>query len=304
MSLKGFLEGGLASIIAGCSTHPFDLIKVRMQLEGEAATTTASQSGCMSCAGAAGPIAITLRLVQAEGVQGLFCGVSATVLRQTLYSSTRMGIYELLKRRWSESTANEGLPFFKKLLAGLIAGGVGAVIGNPADVAMVRMQADCLLPTDDRHNYRGVMDALTSIVREEGVLSLWRGSSLTVQRAMVVTACQLAAYDQVKERLLKSGMLRGEGVAAYVIASFCAGLASSVASTPIDVVRTRIMSMRVEAGGSPPYASPLECALVAVRHEGAFALYKGFLPTLLRQAPFSLVLFLTLEQIRSMTKNL
>ena len=32
MGLKGFVEGGIASIIAGASTHPLDLIKVRMQI--------------------------------------------------------------------------------------------------------------------------------------------------------------------------------------------------------------------------------------------------------------------------------
>ena len=37
MGLKGFAEGGIASIVAGCSTHPLDLIKVRMQLQGESA---------------------------------------------------------------------------------------------------------------------------------------------------------------------------------------------------------------------------------------------------------------------------
>ncbi|KAL8251329.1 hypothetical protein R6Q59_035022 [Mikania micrantha] len=35
MDVKGFVEGGIASIVAGCSTHPLDLIKVRMQLQGE-----------------------------------------------------------------------------------------------------------------------------------------------------------------------------------------------------------------------------------------------------------------------------
>ncbi|GKC58995.1 mitochondrial dicarboxylate carrier, partial [Tanacetum coccineum] len=33
MGAKGFVEGGVASIVAGCSTHPLDLIKVRMQLQ-------------------------------------------------------------------------------------------------------------------------------------------------------------------------------------------------------------------------------------------------------------------------------
>ncbi|KAI8536392.1 hypothetical protein RHMOL_Rhmol10G0253500 [Rhododendron molle] len=35
MGLKGFVEGGIASIVAGVATHPLDLIKVRMQLQGE-----------------------------------------------------------------------------------------------------------------------------------------------------------------------------------------------------------------------------------------------------------------------------
>lgn len=41
MGLKGFVEGGAASVVAGCSTHPLDLIKVRMQLQGEAARAPA-----------------------------------------------------------------------------------------------------------------------------------------------------------------------------------------------------------------------------------------------------------------------
>lgn len=35
MGIAGFVEEGVASIVAGCSTHPLDLIKVRMQIQGE-----------------------------------------------------------------------------------------------------------------------------------------------------------------------------------------------------------------------------------------------------------------------------
>lgn len=276
-----------------------------MQLEGEAAASTAflalaahSSSSCSS-----GPISIGLRLVQTEGLQGLFSGLSATILRQTLYSTTRMGLYELLKHQWREPTIKGGLPVFKKVAAGLIAGGIGAVVGNPADVAMVRMQADGLLPPSQRRNYTSVVDALATMVKQEGVQSLWTGSSLSVQRAMVVTACQLAAYDQIKESFLRSGLLTN-GVVLYMVASFFAGFVASVASTPLDVVRTRIMNMRSEPGCARPYTSPLDCAVKTVQQEGGLALYKGFLPTLSRQGPFTIVLFLTLEQIRRSLKNL
>ena len=77
---------------------------------------------------------------------GLFNGVSATVLRQAVYSSTRMGIYESIKRALdSRAATTQGgkkytLPLYQKVLAALFSGAIGAAVGNPADIAMVRMQ--------------------------------------------------------------------------------------------------------------------------------------------------------------------
>ena len=158
-NLRGFLEGGLASIVAGCSTHPFDVIKVRMQLEASDSSSSSlsfnvsdlssSSSSCASspamCVGT-DPFSVGLRLVQAEGLHSLFTGISATILRQSLYSTTRMGLYELLKYQWRDPARKGGMSVFKKVAAGLIAGGVGAIVGNPADLAMVRMQVQNLYP--------------------------------------------------------------------------------------------------------------------------------------------------------------
>ncbi|KAB1212879.1 Mitochondrial uncoupling protein 4 [Morella rubra] len=294
MGLKGFVEGGIASIVAGASTHPLDLIKVRMQLQGEphlpnpALQVAYRPAVSLNSAGGysislpetlhakaqprAGPVSIAARIVQAEGVAGLFSGVSATILRQTLYSTTRMGLYDILKRRWSDSGSGS-LPLQRKIAAGLIAGGIGAAVGNPADVAM------------------------------EGIASLWRGSGLTVNRAMIVTASQLASYDQVKEMILERGVM-GDGIGTHVTASFAAGFVAAVTSNPIDVIKTRVMNMNVEPGAAAPYSGALDCAVKTVRAEGVMALYKGFIPTISRQGPFTVVLFVTLEQVRKLLKDL
>ncbi|KAI3721301.1 hypothetical protein L2E82_32309 [Cichorium intybus] len=73
---------------------------------------------------------------------------------------------------------------------GLIAGGIGAAVGNPADVAIVCMQADGRLPAAQRRNYKSTVDAISQMTKNEGIESLWRGSSLTVNQAMLVTASQ------------------------------------------------------------------------------------------------------------------
>ncbi|XP_014519194.1 mitochondrial uncoupling protein 5 [Vigna radiata var. radiata] len=315
MGVKGFVEGGIASIIAGCSTHPLDLIKVRMQLQGEnnapkpvhnlrpaLAFQTASNVHVATIPQArVGPIAVGVRLVQQEGLAALFSGVSATVLRQTLYSTTRMGLYDVLKTKWTDP-ASGTMPLGRKIEAGLIAGAIGAAVGNPADVAMVRMQADGRLPPAERRNYKSVVDAILRMARQEGVTSLWRGSSLTVNRAMLVTASQLASYDQFKEMILERGVMR-DGLGTHVTASFAAGFVAAVASNPVDVIKTRVMNMKVEPGSPAPYAGALDCALKTVRAEGPMALYKGFVPTISRQGPFTVVLFVTLEQVRKLLKD-
>ncbi|XP_059636989.1 mitochondrial uncoupling protein 5 [Cornus florida] len=321
MGLKGFVEGGIASIVAGCSTHPLDLIKVRMQLQGETPLqnphihslrpafalngTTIAPPNTMHIPPPpppkVGPVSVGVKIFQTEGIAALYSGVSATVLRQTLYSTTRMGLYEVFKQKWSDPDTGN-LPLGRKIVAGLVAGAIGAAVGNPADVAMVRMQADGRLPASDRRNYKSVLDAITRMSRQEGVASLWRGSSLTVNRAMIVTASQLASYDQIKEAILEKGVMK-DGLGTHVTASFAAGFVASVASNPIDVIKTRVMNMRVEPGMTPPYSGALDCALKTVRSEGPMALYKGFIPTISRQGPFTVVLFVTLEQVRKVLKD-
>ncbi|KAJ8540146.1 hypothetical protein K7X08_026535 [Anisodus acutangulus] len=317
MGVKGFVEGGIASIIAGCSTHPLDLIKVRMQLQGEASGTVPVQTLRPALAfhptnhahvpitpppvPRVGPVGVGVRIIQQEGIAALYSGVSATVLRQTLYSTTRMGLYDMLKTKWTDPNTNN-MPLGKKIVAGLIAGGIGAAVGNPADVAMVRMQADGRLSAPQRRNYKSVVDAISQMTKSEGITSLWRGSSLTVNRAMLVTASQLASYDEFKEMILKKGLMKG-GLGTHVTASFAAGFVASVVTNPVDVIKTRVMNMKVEPRKAPPYCGALDCAMKTIKAEGPMALYKGFIPTISRQGPFTIVLFVTLEQVRKLLKD-
>ncbi|KAE8693253.1 Mitochondrial uncoupling protein 4 [Hibiscus syriacus] len=94
-----------------------------------------------------------------------------------------------------------------------------------------------------------------------------------------------------------------DGLGTHVAASFSAGFEAAVVSNPVDVIKTKVMNMKVVAGQKPPYTSSLDCALKTVKAEGPMALYKGFIPTVSRQEPFTVVLFVTLEQVRKLLKN-
>ncbi|RVE48023.1 hypothetical protein evm_007335 [Chilo suppressalis] len=75
-----FAFGGLAGMVSICVVQPMDLLKTRMQLSGGGRTT----------------FSVASEIVRKEGVLGLYNGLSAAVLRQALYSTSRFGIYDNL----------------------------------------------------------------------------------------------------------------------------------------------------------------------------------------------------------------
>ena len=98
----------------------------------------------------------------------MYNGLSAGLLRQALYTTTRLGIYTTLFETFSNP---DGSPpgFFMKAALGMTAGATGAFVGTPAEVALIRMTSDGNLPVDQRRNYKSVFDALIRITREEGL---------------------------------------------------------------------------------------------------------------------------------------
>lgn len=97
----------------------------------------------------------------------------------------------------------EEISFPFKIFYGLISGIIGSSIGNPADLCLVRMQADSLLPVAQRRNYTGFFNAISTIIKEEGFKTLWRGCIPTVARGTVINVVMLVTYDEIKEKLNK-----------------------------------------------------------------------------------------------------
>ena len=62
--------------------------------------------------------------------------------------------------RFATVCAAQPSPLWQKAVAGLTAGGLGALVGSPADLSLIRMQADATVPLAQRRNYKGVGDAM------------------------------------------------------------------------------------------------------------------------------------------------
>jgi dicarboxylate transporter 10 len=242
-----------------------------------------------------------VHIVKHDGFRGLYSGLSASLLRQVTYSTMRFGVYEELKSRFSPSKNQDGTPAkppsFVLLVAMASASGVvGGLAGNVADVINVRMQNDAALPAAQRRNYAHAIDGVVRMTREEGLASWFRGVGPSCIRAAAMTAGQLASYDVVKRTLIRLTPME-DNMATHFTASFLAGVAAATITSPIDVIKTRVMSSQSSQ------SLPKLLGDIYVR-EGLRWMFKGWTPSFLRLGPQTICTFLFLESHRKLYRNI
>lgn len=275
-----FINGGLAGMTATVAIQPVDMVKVRLQLAGEGAKTGPRPSA----------LGITRDIIAAGKVLDLYTGLSAGLLRQAVYTTARLGFFETFVKQLNAraDTANRKLTFAERAAAGLTAGGIAAMIGNPADLALVRMQSDGLKPPEARANYRSVFDALLRIPRQEGVNALWAGALPTVIRAMALNMGQLTFFSEAKAQLKQNTSLSTQNQT--FAASAIAGFFASFLSLPFDFIKTRLQKQQKDPKtGQLPYRGVMDCARKVVAEEGWLRFYRGFGTYYVRIAPHALV---------------
>ncbi|EYB91577.1 hypothetical protein Y032_0204g1882 [Ancylostoma ceylanicum] len=244
---------------AAAIVQPLDLVKNRMQLSGKSGQKQFKTS-----------FHALFHVIRNEGFFALYNGLSAGLLRQATYTTTRLGIYTWMLESFTKK--DKPLSFIEKATLGIGAGACGALVGTPADLALIRMTGDGHLPPEQRRNYKNVIEALFRIAKEEGIFTWFRGCSPTVIRAMVVNAAQLATYSHAKELILGTKKVKDgnyevtlcfscpnnlelsiAGIFCHFLASMISGLATTIASMPVDIIKTRIQAMKV-IDGVPEYS--------------------------------------------------
>jgi len=280
---KPFVTGSLSGMVATCCIQPMDMVKVRIQVGAAAG-------------GATSPFTIASQMIKNEGFLSLYNGLSAGLTRQLVYTGARLGLFDIFTDMSKDPAYNAVPGFAKKSFCALGAGGIAAVMGNPADLALIRMQTDSMLPEAERRNYKGVGHALSSIASQEGPLALFKGAVPTATRAMALNFGMLAFNAQAKE------LLQGAGAAPAVQvfgASAIAGFAASFFSLPFDFVKTQIQKMKPDpVTGEMPFKGPVDCAMKQIQKGGITRLWAGFPTYYFRIAPHAMITLIMQDKIK------
>ena len=146
--------------------------------------------------------------------------------------------------------------------------------------------------------YRHTLAAFQDIFSNEGILGMWRGVGPTVLRAAILTASQIPSYDHCKCILLRNDFME-EGFKLHVLASVTAGLITAFITSPVDVVKTRIMNENIVRNRHLVYTSTYSCFVKILRTEGLLGFYKGLVPNWVRIGPHTTISFLIFERLRN-----
>ena len=331
------IAGLAAGFVSTVVFYPLELIKTRMQVEETRNGSYRTIIGSFE------------RVLKVEGVTGLYKGLTPAVLASCGSWGGYFYLYELAKKRKLTTRERQGqgesLNSVDHLMAGFEAGVVLALLFQPLWLAKTRMAlqevqgSETIVPgVANRRPYKGMIDALVTITKEEGVIGLYKG----IVPALFLTshgAVQFAAYEWLKKffKTIRSNSTPGSTVDQIlqpaVVSFFTGATAKILASTmtyPYQVIRSRLQQrdgpVSVSSSSSsssrngvtlierapipppelvpgPKYSGTIDCAVKIWKNEGPLGFFRGIIPNALKVAPAAALTFVIYEECLRMMCN-
>jgi len=257
------IAGGCAGTAVDVALFPIDTVKTRLQAaEG---------------------------FWQAGGFRGIYRGLGAAALGSAPGAALFFSTYETLK------------PFTGNFFGGgFLAHSVAASFGEVA-ACLVRVPTEVVKQRMQTGQYGSVNQGVFSIMNTEGVRGFYVGYGSTVLREIPFSFIQFPIWERLKVRV---GELQGSPCNPLQGAA-CGSLAggfSAAVTTPLDVVKTRLMLGKAPDGTSYTKSSR-EVALRIYREEGVATFFSGIAPRTFWISLGGFVFFGAYEQSSRLMKN-
>lgn len=251
--------GATAGMAVEAALYPIDTIKTRLQL--------AAKGGGLRA------------LLAGGGGKALYAGVWGNLAGVAPASAIFMGVYEPVKKRVTAQNPDQS--WLGPLVAGAAAGAAASIVRVPTEVVKQRMQAG---------HFTKAAAAVRSILATEGAAGLFAGYGSFLLRDLPFDAIEFVAYEQLKKAAEKA---TGRDLHAAEVSAVgaAAGAVTGVVTTPLDVLKTRLMTQ----GANGKYKGVVDCARRIAAEEGVGTLFSGWQPRVLWIGLGGCVFFSALE---------
>lgn len=231
------MAGSLAGVIEHTFMFPVDTLKTHVQCDrcGKFARPGFSFVGY----GADGCVHALKTLVKAEGVARLWRGVSTMFIGCVPAHAAYFSIYELVKERTGANGA--GHHPMGAAVSGMLATFAHDSIMTPMDTVKQRLQLGY---------YRDIPHGIRHMARAEGIGSFFVSLPTTLTMNLPFGAVMVTSNESLK--VLLAGPNGEQSVGTYLVAGSGAGAIAAIATTPLDMIKTRLQTQQlvsVTAGG-------------------------------------------------------
>ena len=170
---RNLLAGMGAGFFESLFITPFEIVKTNLQTRDSITD----------------PLSATKRITN-NGILGLYRGFLSTCIRQSINQGSNFTVY--MKIREKIIKKDEKPNIFKVSGAALISGSVGPLLNNPFDVVKTRY-----MNPGYNNKYNGIGDTIKTIIKEEGISSLWKGIHLRLFRVAGGQAITFTVIEQL-----------------------------------------------------------------------------------------------------------
>ncbi|XP_076958760.1 uncharacterized protein LOC143634607 [Bidens hawaiensis] len=262
--LKSALAGGLASALSTSVLHPIDTIKTRVQ----ASTLSFPEM---------------IAKLPEVGFRGVYRGAIPAIIGQFSSHGLRTGIFEA-----SKIVLINVAPTLPDIQVQSVASFCSTVLGTavriPCEVLKQRLQAGI---------FNNVGEAIICTWQQDGVKGFFRGTGATLCREVPFYVAGMGLYGESKKAVQQILGRQLEPWETIAVGAMSGGLAA-VATTPFDVMKTRMMTA--------PQGRPVSMSFIALsilRHEGPLGLFKGAIPRFFWIAPLGAMNFAGYELMKN-----
>lgn len=293
--LISFLSGTISGSISKLLTHPMDTIKAKMQVYQDK-----KFEGIMS---------IFKKTYSEEGIKGFYKGINISVVGSIPASGLYFGSYEYAKKNLLKGD------FFKKheavshLIGGMFAEAISCIFWVPIDIIKERRQVQSNLKT---YEYKGDLNALTTILKTEGIKGIYKAYFATIGSFGPTTALYFMFYEKSKGYFVKNDheaylqsikenkVIKLNFYQSIICSMFASGL-SSFLTTPLDLIKFRMQIQRASSEYNKEtavYKNMLQGLMKIISNEGYKALYRGSIARVLSMMPQGSIIMTLVEQIK------
>ncbi|KAI9312276.1 olfactory receptor [Dichotomocladium elegans] len=264
-----FLLGSIAGAVGATSVYPIDLVKTRMQNQRSKVVGELLYKNSLDC---------FKKVIKNEGFVGLYRGLGPQLVGVAPEKAIKLTVNDFVRSKLMDKNTGE-IKLWHEMLAGGSAGASQVVFTNPLEIVKIRLQVQ----GEQAKNTGVPRRSAIWIVKNLGIMGLYKGASACLLRDVPFSAIYFPAYAHLKKNVFKEGPDHKLKISELLMAGAIAGMPAAYFTTPADVIKTRL---QVEARkGQTVYNGIADAAVKIMREEGFKAFFKGGPARIFRSSP-------------------